>query len=408
MNWYYNELFSRLEVYKRKYAKHPRTAALKMALYSMNQAMHGKRENDILKLTFIPELTDNELNFCLIIEGGIGDMLFSYNFLCYLYEVYLNLGVHIDIVCFTMLHVAKKFFDNKYINNVYCVDYDTFMGGAKYEAYDLCIRINRYPNVIIFNQLKLSQYSKDFARYVDELIDFKKNNQTFFCNDPFYDGQEAIYEKLNGKKRIQQADVHGCLNIKEQFLCNLTDKCDYKLLGEVKKTYENREMLLLSNSAGTIFGKRCITKEWDISYWNRLVEKIKDNYPQLLIIQIGNGKDLESIEGVDLNLINRTSLSETMAFLKEAKLLLTIEGGMVHLRRALRGGKSVVLFGPTDERFFGYKENLNIRGSVCPIPCEWNSDNWFERCPNNLKSRRICMYSITPDTVMGKIKEIFE
>ena len=51
---------------------------------------------------------------------------------------------------------------------------------------------------------------------------------------------------------------------------------------------------------------------------------------------------------------------------------------MVHARHFLGGGTSVVLFGPTDERFYGYPENVNLSRRFCPFACELIDDDWIQ------------------------------
>lgn len=78
------------------------------------------------------------------------------------------------------------------------------------------------------------------------------------------------------------------------------------------------------------------------------------------------------------------------------------EGGLVHLRHALGGGPSVVLFGPTSPQVYGYKENLNLRSDKCSVPCEWVVDDWLTRCPRRT-DKHLCMCSLSPEYVAEQI-----
>ena len=78
---------------------------------------------------------------------------------------------------------------------------------------------------------------------------------------------------------------------------------------------------------------------------------------------------------------------------------------MVHLRHALKGGRSVVMFGPTSSEFFGYSENENIVGNGCDTWCEWAVYNWQEGCLRGY-SNAPCMASIIPEKVMLSVEKI--
>ena len=73
-------------------------------------------------------------------------------------------------------------------------------------------------------------------------------------------------------------------------------------------------------------------------------------------------------------------MEEVKALLKNSLLHIDNEGGLVHLRHALCAKKSIVLFGPTSDLFYGYAENENVRSNVCEEPCEWENAKWNISC----------------------------
>ena len=85
------------------------------------------------------------------------------------------------------------------------------------------------------------------------------------------------------------------------------------------------------------------------------------------------------------------------------------EGGNVHLRHALNGGISAVIYGPTAPEFYGYSENINLRGNGCKYPCEWVINNWQANCARGFESENLpCMNSLTPEIVFNNIKKVLE
>ena len=105
-----------------------------------------------------------------------------------------------------------------------------------------------------------------------------------------------------------------------------------------------------------------------------------------------------------LNLSGQTSFDELLVLLKHAKLHVGPEGGMIHMRHALCGLPSCVLFGPTSATFYGYAENHNLEtGGVCISSCEWMVDHWQGIC---LKTNsNICkkLQALGPEAVFDVI-----
>ena len=101
-----------------------------------------------------------------------------------------------------------------------------------------------------------------------------------------------------------------------------------------------------------------------------------------------------------MDLVGKTNLEQIKPILQHALVHIDGEGGMVHLRHALGGGRSVVLFGPTSSEFFGYSENKNLVGGGCAVWCEWALNKWQEGCLRGSYETPPCMASITPEMVM--------
>ena len=85
--------------------------------------------------------------------------------------------------------------------------------------------------------------------------------------------------------------------------------------------------------------------------------------------------------------------------LSNSMLHIDIEGGMVHLASNL-GTKCLVLFGPTQMKYYGYENNINIMAGDCHDCCGLYAD--VNKCARNMEKPE-CMYSITPEMVTEKI-----
>lgn len=146
-------------------------------------------------------------------------------------------------------------------------------------------------------------------------------------------------------------------------------------------------------------------KNWSKDSWEKLVTVLKVSYPTVKIIQLG-GKTSLSIKGVHYDMVGKTSLPEALQILAGSILHIDNESGFVHAAKMM-GVKSVVMFGPTNMKFFGYKENHNIPPSFCADEggCWWLPDNsWMRKCALGYVAP-LCMDSITVEQVYKKVKE---
>ncbi len=67
----------------------------------------------------------------------------------------------------------------------------------------------------------------------------------------------------------------------------------------------------------------------------------------------------------------------------------------------------MVFFGPTDPKFFGYPENINLSTDACMERCEWLTDDWTKNCARGLKVP-VCMSSITVEMAFIKLSEFLD
>ena len=122
--------------------------------------------------------------------------------------------------------------------------------------------------------------------------------------------------------------------------------------------------------------------------FDEVVAHCKARHPNLVFVQIGVATTSDPIDGVDFNLIGKTTLPESAGLIKNAALHIDNEGGLVHLARCL-GVQSCVLFGPTPLPYFAYPENVNIVPPECG-GCWWINNTWMDQCPRGMKEAE-CM-----------------
>lgn len=142
------------------------------------------------------------------------------------------------------------------------------------------------------------------------------------------------------------------------------------------------------------------TKLLPATTWRETVELLRAE--DLTVIQLGT-KDDEQIEGADMDLRGRTTLGQAAVILKSAVCHVGIEGGLVHLARAL-DVKSVVAFGPTSSTFLGYPQNTNLVASDCNS-CWWTTEDWHTHCPRGMAGPP-CMDAHTAAMIAQAVRRI--
>lgn len=131
------------------------------------------------------------------------------------------------------------------------------------------------------------------------------------------------------------------------------------------------DYICVASGVGSIGG----LKRWPAPAWDAFILRQMER-TGCAPVQIGGSEDPQ-LKGV-FDYRGR-SLAETAAILEKAKCLVAVEGGMVHLARAV-GTPSVVIFGPTPMASFGYEENINLGERHC-TPCFWSLPSWaMQKC----------------------------
>ncbi len=138
------------------------------------------------------------------------------------------------------------------------------------------------------------------------------------------------------------------------------------------------------------------TKNLTAEKWADIVSCIR--LYGLKVIQLGTPNE-QTIKGIDYDLTGAT-LAQTAMLLKNALCHLDTEGGLVHLNRAVHG-TSVVMFGPTPVRTFGYPQNVNLAPSPCK-ECFWTTQTWVLECPLDTAGPE-CMAVYEPERVAATV-----
>lgn len=412
---YYGDLSYQISRHKERFPNAPRKTASRLiwwnfkSLFKHHLTVHEKgmmedreKEERLAAIDSSLDLLERQsVNIGMYAWGGIGDYIIHANYLFKLRQKYSSPLIRIFVFVWGSYQAAEILFGPEIVDGLYLVENNDIYQRGYPDRFDLFIELIRFPRILSsMNRAKLSIYVPELFEYILTIDRFKYMHPRFYEKGSDFDGQIDMFSAICNVKRIAQADVGGILGISEEYEYPISIGLDEI---DTLKHFGLSDCRFIAVVSGAGGGPQS-NKMWPAENYEILLKKLKSEHPELRIVQLGkDGTAAAPFQAVDMNLLNATSLRETMVILKYAELLISNEGGMVHLRHALHGGKSLVLFGPTDEKVFGYSENINLRGSGCKLPCEWLYDNWELKCAN--QEPIACMWSLTPDMVYQRIEE---
>ena len=341
-----------------------------------------------------------EYDIAICINGGIGDILLSLNYVLALKQKLQNENVR-----FQLFFLSSKNSIETLVSHVLEVEaYQYFTRKDLFRNIDILISLTPYFPEVMYTSDRTRE-CLNIKKYIDVLEEFRTSNKFLFedslkerCN------KAGSYCISNNIKRIQSLDVGGYLDISDSFIYRLPVKeSNIERYGLSEKKY-----ITIHRGCDAMIRTLESTKMWPISSYCQLIGLIKHRYPTITIVQVGS-KDEERIPEIDLYLNGKTSLEDMKGLLAQGIVHIDNEGGMVHLQRVVGDEKAVVLFGPTSERFFGYNENINIsKSDKCVYNgCHWLTDTWQEICVNT-ENRHICMNSITAKEVFEAVSKVID
>jgi hypothetical protein len=273
--------------------------------------------------------------------------------------------------------------------------YSEFAFDKVFRLYPLALRISQF--VVAHEEtadwLALKKHWR-LVQALERIVQFRSKIDVFIQHHPFMDGflaQKAVYMNLTRANFL-----HGMSKVHyDGDLLNLsTEPAALGKFGLKPLSY-----ITVHNGydPGFVITARQATKCY--LRFDEIIGLLKDRFPHLSVVQIGTSTSIP-IPGVDLDLVNRTSLPEVAEVIRNARLHLDNEGGLVHVAAAV-GTKSCVIFGPTSADYFGYAHNINIRPKFCG-GCWWTNETWMDQCPRGFSEAR-CMTEQDPGDIAREI-----
>lgn len=343
---------------------------------------------------------NKEITVAILTNGGAGSLFIQVNFMQYFKE-YLT-GEPVKLYAYG--HKSMGLNDAVFYKQPFIDHYYSYADRSKGLLCDVCINLNFYPEVLYESNAvkvccpKLHALLSVWRGFIEQ-----DATRKYCLNHPASDFNVYVLSLLNGKNCLSVGDVGGHLQIsKEHYKLHLYCK---KEVNTVLSSFglENKKFITLQRGATPSSQSPHSPKVWPLVSYNELVRLLKLQYPDVLFVQLGEKEEAcNSIEGIDINLLGRTDWEDLKILLQTAWLHIDGECGLVHFRKAMNGGPSVVMFGPTPLEFYGYNGNINIRSEACEHWCARLTDTWLDRCPKQ-NGTAPCMELLTPANVASRI-----
>ena len=332
----------------------------------------------------------NTISIGVIVEGGLGDLIIGLNWLCYLVDIFFkNVSFAFEVgfnnkamlSCLAPSFVSKCYTKKELLKR----------------SYDVVLSIARVPQVVYADFSRVKKLNPRLLDLLESYISLETKYLPFLELAVYKDSIAHNLPLIN-PKRWAQPDATGIFNLQEEFILPIK----LEDINKVLKKFELQDTPYITVNREVGYDRIMeSTKLWPINYYRELVEQLKARYPKYKIVEIGTGKG-ERLGNTHLNLAGKTSLEEVKVILKNAALHIDSEGGLVHLRHALKGGPSLVFFGPSDPAILGYSENVNLRSLGCSLCCENVNNSWQEGC---ILQNHVCMKELKVEAVLSALED---
>ncbi|MBF0279136.1 MAG: lipopolysaccharide heptosyltransferase II [SAR324 cluster bacterium] len=148
-------------------------------------------------------------------------------------------------------------------------------------------------------------------------------------------------------------------------------------------------------ATGAIYGA---AKQWPVSHFRQLAEQLVEPGQSILLVGTKADHDegekiCKDLQGVQ-NLCGQTSLTELVAILAKAELLVSNDSGTMHIMTALQRPQ-IAIFGSTSPTWTG-PLNPNAQVHYLELSC---SPCFQRKCPFG---HYRCLQQITPDQILSK------
>ena len=359
-------LMSALYILKKIYKK----LRLEFKLYKKLQSQYNKYllRQEFNKKKLFSE-SKKSIFICISITGGIGDVICIARWIS---QVKKNFGKLVTIdVFFTSPEMTRFILQSGGVRDVFS---DLiFRRSSSY--YDAAFTVNQFV-ISHESKFKTEHILSIAPKFIDFVKEINKSLMPYQNYIDFHPTLDGLFADLLVEKGLSRKDFLSSIsgfNSPDSFMpIQLPDERFLKEIGLNAIPY-----ITVHDGWDSNLTKASVrpTKSYPIDLYAEAVALIKNQYPNIKIVQLGNNTG-SVIAGVDINLRESTSLDQCALILKHAKVHIDCESGLVHLATSL-GTSCVVMFGPTNLSYYGYAENKNLSPKECGN-CMHVTNTWME------------------------------
>ena len=126
-------------------------------------------------------------------------------------------------------------------------------------------------------------------------------------------------------------------------------------------------------------------KQWPVERIQRVVDELANTH---LVVQLGASQDVPLRGAMDMR--GKTTLRQSAAILANASILIGMEGGLMHLARAVDTRSVIVFTGFITPEYTGYDVNYNLFGLVerTDLPC-WSREKCICDCAERVSVEQV-------------------
>lgn len=338
----------------------------------------------------------------ILIDGnaGLGDLIIQKNFIKNVFEDGEDIHIDFCLIFEGLLDFAQKLFcDLPYVE-------------PRYDDYNLFVRMKRrYPiqiriaHGIIFDNQDISQIKNETIRNnIIYLLNKYDQYEAFNIDDRFHMATTILRSKFWSNNCYTMYNFDNEKKIIKDWHTHIPLFKSYEL-PLLKTNFYNSKYITITTDWGanmTTDDSTTHAKAWRLDRWEELVDMLKNQYPDIKIIQT-ECNDNRKLKNADDYLFG-SSLETVKFLLKNSVLHIGSEGGIVHLASQI-GTKCAVLFGQSPLHYYGYKNNINIQVGKCQGCVQCCKD--VTACLRKMDNPE-CMELITADIVLKKIEKYLD
>ncbi len=390
MKSYFNEFWESVLRLQKRYDVYSLTFLIKLLWKTLRLivSVELERLEKALSKLSTRRVKRREIRVLFRLTEGIGGILINLNYLLNFKQkickdVDLDVAVDSDKFC----KVATCLRGHDFVSGLL-----TWKEAKRNEnKYALSVELARIPYLREWDPFILCRHLS-LSSWVKQTENFNRKYPEYFPSGAVGDGLLTERTLIQGQNRLSQGNVIFFMDeIQDAFRIHVAKQQNvHELYGLCDDGY-----IVVVNS------EKVKTRNYPVELFSHLVMNLKKEFPLYTLVQLGD--EDRQIKGVDIYLQGKTDFEEFLSLVSKAKLLIAPECGAVHVRHFAGAKPSVVLFGSTLPEMYGYKENINIRSSICR-GCEWACTNWDEYCMISKTDRALCLNSISPKVILDKIK----